>query len=97
MSPLDFDRFDVITFDCYGTLIDWEQGILGVLRPMLERHGAEAADETILEAFAKVEPKHQTTPYLRYRFILRLVMTELSPAARIRRRPRRARRPVAFD
>ena len=33
--------FDTLTFDCYGTLIDWESGIFEGLRPLLER--AEAA------------------------------------------------------
>ena len=27
MTAIDFDRFDALTFDCYGTLIDWETGI----------------------------------------------------------------------
>ena len=35
MTGLDFDRFDALTFDCYGTLIDWEAGILAGLRPVL--------------------------------------------------------------
>ena len=32
MTAIDFSRFDVLTFDCYGTLIDWEAGILAALR-----------------------------------------------------------------
>ena len=39
MAALDFDRFDVLTFDCYGTLIDWEAGILAALRAALPAHG----------------------------------------------------------
>ena len=35
---LRFDDFDVLTFDCYGTLIDWETGILGALRPVFAAH-----------------------------------------------------------
>ena len=35
---LDFTRFRVLTFDCYGTLIDWESGIFAVLRPILAAH-----------------------------------------------------------
>ena len=37
MTDLDYGRFEALTFDCYGTLIDWEAGILGGLRP---RRGA---------------------------------------------------------
>src|SRR5689334_2523950 len=41
MAALDFDRFDVLTFDCYGTLIDWEAGILAALHAPLAAHGIE--------------------------------------------------------
>ena len=41
MSSIDFTAFDALTFDCYGTLIDWETGILNGLRPVLEAHGVE--------------------------------------------------------
>ena len=37
---LDFSRFEYLSFDCYGTLIDWESGILGYLRPLLEPKAA---------------------------------------------------------
>ena len=40
MSSIDFSAFDALTFDCYGTLIDWEAGILAALRPA-RSHGAE--------------------------------------------------------
>lgn len=41
---LDFARFDILTFDCYGTLIDWESGLLPVLRAILAAHGKRADD-----------------------------------------------------
>jgi FMN phosphatase YigB (HAD superfamily) len=34
-SPLDLTRVTTLTFDCYGTLIDWEAGVIDVLRPLL--------------------------------------------------------------
>ena len=40
MTGLDYGRFEALTFDCYGTLIDWESGILAGLRPMLARSGS---------------------------------------------------------
>ncbi len=36
---MDFSRFTTISFDCYGTLIDWESGILPILRTVLANHG----------------------------------------------------------
>ena len=39
---VDFDAFDVLTFDCYGTLIDWESGLLAGLHAVLDPHGVDA-------------------------------------------------------
>jgi 2-haloalkanoic acid dehalogenase type II len=67
---LDYDAFDALTFDCYGTLIDWEAGILAGLRPILERGGATADDEAILERYAAIEALLEAGPYLPYRAVL---------------------------
>ncbi len=47
--------FEVLTFDCYGTLIDWETGILRALGPWLERQGLLPDPDDVLEAFARHE------------------------------------------
>jgi 2-haloacid dehalogenase len=52
---MKFDEFRVMTFDCYGTLIDWETGILAVLRPWATRAGVSASDAEILGAFGEAE------------------------------------------
>ena len=70
---LDFPRFRAITFDCYGTLIDWETGLLGALRPVLRAHGNKFRDEQILALYAELEPAAQN-PYRRYREVLQEVM-----------------------
>ena len=67
MSTIDFGTFDALTFDCYGTLIDWEAGILAALRPLV---GGAVGDETVLEAFARHEAQLEAGPYLRYREVL---------------------------
>ena len=69
-SSLDFDRFDVLTFDCYGTLIDWETGLLEAMRPILAAHGIEAPDDALLEAFAREEAALEAGPFRRYRDVL---------------------------
>ena len=74
MSALDFERFDVLTFDCYGTLIDWEAGLLAALRPPLSAHGIEAPDDALLEAFARHEAELEAGPYQPYRTILGSVL-----------------------
>lgn len=47
--------FDVLSFDCYGTLIDWETGILSALAPWLEREGVRPGRELLLESFGRHE------------------------------------------
>src|SRR5262245_51614571 len=64
-----------LTFDCYGTLIDWERGLLAHLRPMM---GARAGDEELLAAFAALEREVEAGSYLPYREVLGRVMDELA-------------------
>jgi 2-haloacid dehalogenase len=70
MTDLDFDRFDVLTFDCYGTLIDWEAGLLAALRAPLASRGIEAPDDALLEAFGRHEAELEAGPYRAYREVL---------------------------
>ena len=71
---LDFSGFRCITFDCYGTLIDWESGILGALRPVLATHGVEVSDAKLLELYGEVEAAEQRRTYRRYREVLKAVV-----------------------
>jgi 2-haloacid dehalogenase len=67
---IDFDQFDALTFDCYGTLIDWETGIVAGLRRVLDAHEVRATDDDLLERFARHESALESGPYLRYRDVL---------------------------
>jgi 2-haloacid dehalogenase len=73
-SQLDFSRFEAMTFDCYGTLIDWEDGILGCLRPLLAKHGNSVDDATILQRFGEFEAKAEQGQYHTYREVLESVV-----------------------
>jgi 2-haloacid dehalogenase len=71
--------FKVLTFDCYGTLIDWESGILAALRPLARRAGVTFGDETILAQFAAHESKSQAlAPDMRYSDVLSVVHARLA-------------------
>lgn len=70
MSHVDFSGIEVLTFDCYGTLIDWEAGILAGLRRVLDPHGVVATDDELLEAYARAEADLEAGPYRRYRDVL---------------------------
>jgi 2-haloacid dehalogenase len=73
---LDFKQFRALTFDCYGTLIDWESGILSAIRPVVQRHGCNLGDAEILRLYGELEPVEQK-PYRRYREVLAKVMRAL--------------------
>ena len=72
---LDFNRLEWLSFDCYGTLVDWETGISTAVAEVLESHGIRKSGAEILAIFADLEPKVQGSPgYLTYRRVLRDVM-----------------------
>lgn len=63
--------FTTLTFDCYGTLIDWERGIAAELRPWAERNKLKLADGALLEAFGRAEaPVQRAHPNWLYPDIL---------------------------
>jgi 2-haloacid dehalogenase len=70
MRSFDVSGFEVLTFDCYGTLCDWERGLLASLRPLLDRHRVTATGDQVLESFARHEARIEAGPYLRYREVL---------------------------
>ena len=67
---LDFHAVEALTFDCYGTLIDWERGLLDALRPILRRHGIDLADAALLELYARLEAQLESGAYRPYREVL---------------------------
>jgi 2-haloacid dehalogenase len=69
-TAVDFSRFDILTFDCYGTLIDWEAGLVAGLRRILVPRGVAAEDDALLERFARHEAAIEAGPYVRYREVL---------------------------
>lgn len=71
---LDFSRFSHLTFDCYGTLIDWETGILNALRPVLTVHQRPLPDREILEMYAELETLAEQGAYMPYAKVLEEVV-----------------------
>ena len=71
---LDANNYEVLSFDCYGTLVDWESGIISGLRPVLRTYGVEATDDGILDLHAQTEHRLQATSkkgtYCKYRDVL---------------------------
>lgn len=75
---LDFEKYRALTFDCYGTLIDWETGIADALRPVVRAHGGNVSDAELLELYAEIEREHKTGEYRRYREVLRATVRGIS-------------------
>src|SRR5258707_1565503 len=72
-------NFKVLTFDCYGTLIDWETGMVEALKPLTGRAKAPLSRNAILEAHARHESSQQLqTPGKIYRELLAVVYKRLA-------------------
>ena len=77
MTTLDYSRFEALTFDCYGTLIDWEAGILAALRPTMTARGLDPTGDELLEAFGRAEAAAEAGPYRQYREVLANAFREI--------------------
>ena len=72
---LDLGRFKVLTFDCYGTLIDWETGIFSALRPILAAHRKSITDSDLLEMYSTLEAEAEQGEFQPYREVLQSVVS----------------------
>jgi 2-haloalkanoic acid dehalogenase type II len=70
-----FTDFDALSFDCYGTLIDWEAGIAAVLEPWARDRGIDIGVAELLEQYAQAEERQERqTPAALYPDILAAAM-----------------------
>lgn len=74
----DFDDIEWVSFDCYGTLVDWETGIAAAIGGVLEARGITTSRAKILALYAATEPGVQDSEsFLEYRRVLRRVMASI--------------------
>jgi 2-haloacid dehalogenase len=71
---LDLTQFKVISFDCYGTLIDWETGIFSALRPILAAHKKNLSDAQLLALYSELESEAEKREFRSYREVLKSVV-----------------------
>ena len=71
---MNLKDFSVLTFDCYGTMIDWESGIFSALRPILKAHNQKISDVALLEMYADLELAAEQDEYSRYWDVLESVV-----------------------
>jgi putative hydrolase of the HAD superfamily len=75
----EFDRFAALSFDCYGTLIDWETGIAAELVSWAEEHAIGADQDELIEVFAGHESGVQSEqPALRYPSVLAATLERIA-------------------
>jgi 2-haloacid dehalogenase len=79
---LDFTRFEILTFDCYGTLIDWEAGILAALHPILSAHEKQIDDATLLQLYGDFEQRSEQGKFQPYRKVLESVVRQFGKGLR---------------
>ena len=72
-----FGDVDVLSFDCYGTLIDWETGLVQALHPILHAHGVQQGDEEVLAAYAVAAAAAEGGAYQGYRAVLATALRDL--------------------
>jgi 2-haloacid dehalogenase len=73
---LEFSRYEILTFDCYGTLIDWESGILAALHRILSAHGKKLDDATLLRLYGDFEARAEHGTFQPYRDVLKSVVRQ---------------------
>jgi 2-haloacid dehalogenase len=78
VTDLDYGRFEALTFDCYGTLIDWDTGILAGIRPVLAKRGVKPPDDEIVMVYTGFEAAAEAGPYVPYRAILGRCLREVA-------------------
>jgi 2-haloacid dehalogenase len=74
---LDFTRYEILTFDCYGTLIDWEAGILAALHRILTAHGKTLDDATLVQLYGDFEQRAEQGKFRPYKQVLASVVERL--------------------
>lgn len=79
---LNFDDFEVLTFDCYGTLIDWETEIWEALRPVWANYHIDVAIDKALELYGELESEAERGEYREYKAVLRMALEGLGSRLR---------------
>jgi 2-haloacid dehalogenase len=83
----DFSNIEILTFDCYGTLIDWESGITQAVGKVLEAHDKVMERDELLERYAVAEAEIESDRYRPYRDILTEIMKQFCRTVGIEPKP----------
>jgi 2-haloacid dehalogenase/putative hydrolase of the HAD superfamily len=73
-------RYDIVTFDCYGTLVDWESGISDAFLRAARENGIDLRRDEVLRAYARIEPVVESERFRLYRDVLTETATRVAHA-----------------
>jgi 2-haloacid dehalogenase len=74
---MDFSQFDLISFDCYGTLVDWKRSLRDIMEPFIKRHKLNLSADQLFDLFFKADQRSVSEKYKPYRDILVDIMDEM--------------------
>ena len=80
---MDYSKIRLLSFDCYGTLIDWQKAVQDILEPFFNQYGLSFTREEIFEAFLRADRKLEGDKYLPYREILAEIVLMIADELRI--------------
>lgn len=74
---MDFNKFKLISFDCYGTLIDWKKSLMDIMTPFIKRHSLDLSIDQLFDLFFKADQKNIQEEYRPYHDVLVAIMEEM--------------------
>lgn len=74
---MDFNKFKLISFDCYGTLIDWKRSLMDIMTPFITRHKLDLTSNQLFSLFFKADQKITYEDYQPYHDVLVKIMDEM--------------------
>lgn len=77
MNNLDFNQFELISFDCYGTLVDWKRSLKEIMNPFIQRHNLNLSKDQLFELFLRSDQFCISEDYKPYRDILVSIMDQM--------------------
>jgi 2-haloacid dehalogenase len=74
---MDFNQFRLISFDCYGTLVDWKTSLMDIMKPIIIRHRLDLSKDQLFDLFLKADQKSISEDYRPYHDVLVTIMDEM--------------------
>ncbi len=80
---MDFKKIRLLSFDCYGTLVDWKKSVLDILGPLFGESGISFSREELFKAFLKADRSMTGSPYMPYREVLGDTLLRMADELRV--------------